>query len=196
MTIGQAYRILGLGPGAGQAEIAQAHAAALRALQLQLVPGTPLAVRQRAQDQIVELHNAYELLKTTAASTVQPTGPVSMPGSAPTGPFCLWALPAGLVLAAIVLVVALLGTRPSTPPQRQKTARLRVLSVPWSEVTVDGKSLGPSGQVEAFLLKPGDHKIVLRQGDRVLSQTVHLPGNSETIIKAQFEKGQIDVVRK
>jgi hypothetical protein len=61
---------------------------------------------------------------------------------------------------------------------------------------VDGKSLGPSGQLDAFTLKPGEHKVVLRQGDRVLSQTVHLPEHSETVIKAQLEKGQIDVAHK
>jgi len=197
MTTGQACHILGVRPDAGRTEIERAHTVALGRLQRQLLPGIPQAVRQKAQEQIIELSSAFEILKSVAAPTVQPTPPVSLPpGPTPAGPLYPWVLPAGFVLAAIVLVVAVLGMRPSISPRRQRTARLRVLSVPWSYVTVDGESLGPSGQIEAFTLKPGDHEVVLRQGNRVLSQTVHLPKASETIIKAQFEKGLIDVAHR
>jgi hypothetical protein len=177
-------------------EIEQAYIAVLGRLQRQLVPGTPLAVRQKAPEQFAELSRAYQLLKSVAAPTVQPTGPVSMPsGPTPAGAPHPWVMPAGFIVAAIVLVAVVLSMRPSISPRRQKTARLRVLSVPWSYVTVDGQSLGPSGQVEAFILKPGDRKVVLRHGGRVLSQTVHLAEGSETIIKAQLEKGYIDVAQ-
>lgn len=196
MTTGQAYHILGLRPGADRTEIERAYAAALGHLQRQLVPGTPLAVRRKAQGEITELTCAYQLLKSVAAPAVRPTGPFSMPpGPTPAGSPHPWALPAGFAVAAVVLVAAVFGLRPSPSPQGQKTARLRVLSAPWSYVTVDGQSLGPSGQVEAFTLKPGDRKVVLRQGERVLSRTVHLTEDSETIIKAQLEKGQIDVAQ-
>ena len=197
MTTGQAYHILGLRPGAGRMEIERAYAAALGHLQRQLVPGTPLAVRRKAQEKITELTCAYKLLKSVAAPTVQPPRPVSMPlGPTPAGPPHSWVLPAGFVVAAVVLVAAVLGMRPSPSPQKEGTARLRVLSVPWSYVIVDGQSLGPSGQAKAFILKPGDRKVVLRQGERVLSQTVHLAEDSETVIKAQLEKGYIDVAQK
>jgi hypothetical protein len=197
MTTGQAYHILGVRPGASRTDIERAYAAALGRLQRQLVPGTPLAERQKAPKKMAELDCAYQLLKSVAAPTVQPTGPVSMPsGPTPAGPPHLWVLPAGFAVAAVVLVAVVFGMRPSPAPQEPKTARLRVLSVPWSYVTVDGQSLGPSGQVEAFILKPGDRTVVLRHGDRVLSQTVHLAEDSETIIKAQLEKGYIDVAQK
>jgi len=197
MTTGQAYHILGLRPGAGRMEIERAYIAALRVLRLQLVPGTPLAVRRKAQEKITELTCAYQLLKSVAAPTAQPTGPVSVPsGPTPSRPAHSWVLPAGFAVAALVLVAVVFGMWPSPAPQEPKTARLRVLSVPWSYVTVDGQSLGPSGQAKAFILKPGDRKVVLRQGERVLSQTVHLAEDSETVIKAQLEKGYIDVAQK
>jgi hypothetical protein len=267
MTTAQAYQILNLSPGTSQREIEQAYRAALQTLQLQLVPGQPLAVRQQAQGRIAELKSAFELLKRTAAAglqpawagrptpppawpttvpqaqppaipqiqpmgmppsppgaipqmqpvagfplqpsgipqvqpvtgfPVQPPGTMSNPsGQGPVTPTYPWIIPAGFALAAaVMLFVIVLCVGSAAPPERQETARLRVLSVPWSYVNVDGEPLGPSGQLEAFTLKPGEHEIVFRQGNRVLSRTVHLPQHSETVIKVQLEKGQIHVADK
>lgn len=275
MTATQAYQVLNVRPGAGLVEIEQAYKAALRTLQLQLVPGQPVAVRQKAQAQIAELKSAFEFLKNTMAPGAQPAWagvqpqpqvqppanptirPMPMPpippaaipqvppaatpwiqpamapqgqpfagfpmqppvmpgfqpvagftpqppamppnpfGQGPAAPAYPWVVPVGFVLAAAVMLsVVVLCVGSTVSLERQKTARLRVLSVPWSQVKVDGKSLGPSGQIDAFALKPGEHEVVLRQGDRILSQTVHLPEHSETIIKAQLEKGRIDVAQK
>jgi len=169
MTTGQAYHILGLRPGAGRMEIERAYTAVLGRLQRQLVPGTPLAVRRKAQEKITELTCAYQLLKSVAAPTAQPTGPFSMPpGPTPAGSPHPWVLPAGFAVAVVVIVAVVFGMGSSPAPQEPKTAWLRVLSVPWAYVTVDGQSLGPSGQVEAFILTPGDRTVVLRQGERVL----------------------------
>lgn len=240
MTAMQAYQLLNVRPGASLAEIEQAYLAALKVLQLQMVPGQPVGLRQKAQSRIAELKSAFEFLKNTAGAAtpptaasgyaqpayasggvpqlqpmpmppavfpqaqpgtgmpIQPTGPVPAGlGMAPAAPSYPWILPASFALAAaVMLLVVVLCVGPSISLERQKTARLRVLSVPWSYVEVDGKSLGPSGQVDAFALRPGDHEVVLRRGDRVLSRTVHLLENSETVIKAQLEKGQIDVANK
>ena len=259
MTTSQAYQILKVKPGASQLEIEQAYKGALRTLLLQIVPGQPLAVRQKAQDQIAQLKTAFELLKNRAKSSASParpagyapphvrptavppirptamppmpptamphvrpvTGfpvpPVAMPpippvagfpgpptgttpspfGSGPAPPAYGWVIPAGFVLAAaVMLFIILCCVRSNASPDKSGTARLRVLSVPWSQVEVDGQPLGPSGQIGAFALKPGDHKVVLRQGNRVLSQTVHLSEDSETTVKAQLEKGKIDVIHK
>ncbi len=275
MTATQAYHILNVNPGASLPEIEQAYRAALQALQLQLVPGQPVDVRQKAQAQIAELKSAFEFLKNTMAPGARPAWagvppqpqvqppaiptirpmpmspippaaipqvppaplpriqpamapqgqpfagfamqppvmppvqpvvgfpprPPAMPpnpfGQGPVAPTYPWVIPAGFVLAAVVMLsVVVLCVGSTISLERQKTARLRVLSVPWSHVKVDGRSLGPSGQVDAFALKPGEHEVVLRQGDRVLSQTVHLPEHSETVIKAQLEKGHIDVEQK
>jgi hypothetical protein len=259
MTATQAYHVLNVSPGAGLPEIEQAYKAALQTLQLQLVPGLPVAVRQKALAQIAELKSAFEFLKNMMAPGVQPTWgggpmppqprptavppiqPMAMPpirpaaipqvrpfagfpvqptalppvppvggfpaqppammpnpfGQGPVASTYPWVLPAGFVLAAVVMLsVIVLCVGSTASLERQKTARLRVLSVPWSHVKVDGKSLGPSGQIDAFALKPGDHEVVLRQGDRVLSQTVHLPEHSETVIKVQLERGHIDVAHK
>lgn len=265
MTATQAYQILNMSPGASLPEIERAYKVALQALQLQLVPGQPVAVRQKAQAQIAELKSAFEFLKNMPMPAVQPVfvgvppqvrpaavpqarpagipsiPPMPMPplppaalpqvqpwagpqvsptvaprtppfagfpmqppvmppnpfGQGPAAPTYPWVIPAGFVLAAVVMLsVVVLCVGSTVSLERQKTARLRVLSVPWAQVKVDGKSLGPSGQIDAFAVKPGEHEVVLRQGDRVLSQTIHLPEHSETVLKAQLEKGQIDVAQK
>lgn len=216
MTTGQAYHILGVRPGASRTEIEQAHTVALRVLQLQLAPGTPLAVRQRAQDQIAALKTAFERMKKAAAH-VQPTrdGRYSQPqvqpvagstgqprasGPASLHPVC--AVPNPVILASfvlagiVVLFFVLFCVRSTASDGENRTAQLRVLSVPWSYVEVDGTLLGPSGQVAPFTLKPGEYRLVLCQGDRVLARTISLLEDRETVVKAQLEKGQIDVIHK
>lgn len=282
MTATQAYQVLGVRPGAGLAEIQQAYRAALQVLQLQLVPGQPATVRQRAQDQIAELKSAFEFLKNLPAvgtavpggtqgpsqgtgpavpqfvpipmpqvsprvatpmppiagfpaqpmpmPRVPPTAPAQVPpitgfptqpmpmppvppvtafgvqpppmppnpfGPGPTVPSYPWVLPAGFVMAAAVtLVVVILCVNPSFSWGRGKTARLRVLSVPWSQVRVNGEALGPSGQVEPFALKPGVYRLELCQGQKVLSRRIELSENAETLVEAQLEKGQIHVAQR
>jgi len=129
---------------------------------------------------------------------LQPAVPSPPPSAwAPVAPSYPWIIPASLVLAvSVTLIVVWLCLWSSVSPRERNTARLRVLSVPWSYVQVDGKSLGPSGQTDPFVVRPGDHEVILRQGNRVLSRTVHLPANSETVIKVQLEKGQIHVANK
>jgi len=217
MTTGQAYHILGIRPGASRTEIEQAYTAALRVLQLQLVPGTPLAVRQRAQDQIAALKTAFERVKNAAVPHVQPprTGRYRQPQVQPVvgsaeqpraaGPAALhpvFAVPNPVILASfvlagiVVLFVVLFCVRSTASDSENRTAQLRVLSVPWSYVEVDGTPLGPSGQIDPFTLKPGEYKLVLCQGGRVLARTISLRENRETVVKAQLEKGQINVVHK
>jgi len=86
--------------------------------------------------------------------------------------------------------------RATTPAAWSRTARLRVLSVPWSYVEVNGETLGPSGQVNAFIVQPGDCQLVLRQGDRVFPVTVAVQENCETTVYVQLEKGQFHVSHK
>jgi len=71
--------------------------------------------------------------------------------------------------------------------------RMRVLSVPWCYVEVDGKSLGPSGQAEAFEVREGPHKLRLFRGNKVLTKTIELTKGSHVVVKAQFDKDRIDV---
>jgi hypothetical protein len=217
MTAAQAYQILGVRPGAGRAAVEQAYTAALQAAQLQLVPGKPLAIRQKAQDQIAALKTAFEFLKNTPVPPLSPTwtggyAPPQKPpmsrfrappgGGGPAAPNSAPAIPnpvilAGFALAAVVvLFIALACVRATAPDHKNGTAQLRVLSVPWSYVKVDGKLLGPSGQADAFALQPGRSQLALCQGNRTLTKTISLQKDCETIVKAQLEKGQIDVIHK
>ena len=227
----EAYSALGLRPGAGQVEVEQAYAASLRRLQLQMVPGMPLATRRRAQDQILKLAAAFEQVKnatTTPASSARrrpvpktkPAGryagaprPASQPALRPVFTVRRLVVAVGAVAVVVVAIVVLrvvlspvhsmtpataseTTIRATAPAARSKAARLRVLSVPWSYVEVNGRPLGPSGQVNAFIVQPGDCQLVLRQGDRVFPVTVAVQENCETTVYVQLEKGQFHVSHK
>ena len=216
MTVDQAYRILGVRPGANQAEIEHAYAAARRTLQLQLVPGTPLAVREKAQAPMAELRAAFELVKAArpparSSRPARSRRPKMQPAAGQSGQPRTTApvvrrvvftishpvFVAGAVLAGIgVLLAVLFPLRPAVRGTHETTAQLRVLSVPWSYVEVNETPLGPSGQANAFVLQPGRYKLVLHQSGRTLTRTISLPDNCETIVKAQLEKGQVDVTHR
>jgi hypothetical protein len=70
---------------------------------------------------------------------------------------------------------------------------MRVLSVPWCEVELDGRPLGASGQLAAFEVSEGPHKLVLKRNGKVLTRTIALPAGRQTIVKIDFEGGQVHV---
>lgn len=228
MTVDRAYSVLGLRPGAARIQVEQAYTASLRRLQLQMVPGMPLATRRHAQDQIIELAAAFELVKnattTPAAASARrrplpktkppgryagPPRPAGPPASQPVFTVPRLVVAAGVAVGIVLLLIVLFSARSKAPETVSETAvytsaleapsgtaRLRVLSVPWSYVEVDGTALGPSGQADAFTIEPGECRLVLRQGDRVFPVTISVPEDCETIVHAQLEKGQIHVSQK
>ncbi len=209
MTVDRAYSVLGLRPGASRIEVEQAYTASLRRLQLQMVPGMPLATRHQAQDQTLELTAAFEQVKNAATLHTQPTA-ASRPAFQPVFAVPRLVVIAGAVAVGIVTLLIVLFLAHSMAPETASeaavhtvaleapsgTARLRVLSVPWSYVEVDGTALGPSGQVDAFTIEPGECRLVLQQGDRVFPVTISVQEDCETIVQVQLEKGQIHVSHK
>ncbi len=230
MTLTQAYEVLNVSPNAGWAQIEQAYRTGLQALHLQLVPGQPVTVRQKAQEQIAKLSSAFEFLKSRlcpqgsgagvgvgpppvplpqvqpvpitgvppVAPPVPPPGTVPNPlGSAPAVFAYPWIMPAAAILATIVMLLVIgMSVVPVARARRQETARLRVLCVPWADVRVDGRPLGPSGQAQAFTVKPGRHTLSLHRGNRVWSKTIELAPGGETVVEAQLEKGTIHVTQR
>jgi hypothetical protein len=82
---------------------------------------------------------------------------------------------------------------PSAIPAARLPAKLRVLSVPWCQVEVDGRALGPSGQLHAFELTEGKHALRLVRGSQAVSRDVVIDGASETVVKVQFDAGIVHV---
>lgn len=219
MTVSQACRILNVKAGCSRREIEQVYKARLQLLQLQLVAGRPLAVREKAEHDIAQLKTACEFLMQKAGNGAQShprhpqKHPVSMPvGGSPrqtparrTRVASQWAvapisnsgvLTSFLIAAMVMLGVILLCSGSLVSENSNKTAKLRVLSVPWCYVEIDGKPMGSSGQAEARALQEGRHRFVLRRDNMVLSRSVYLPKDSLTIIKVGFEEGTIDVSRE
>ena len=79
---------------------------------------------------------------------------------------------------------------------KREPARLRVLSVPWCEVAIDGKAFGSSGQAKAFELSEGRHELVLRRNEKVLTRSIRLYGGQQVVVKVLFEQGDVRAIRQ
>lgn len=95
--------------------------------------------------------------------------------------------------ATIVPSIPVKSSQIVFPPKKKLPAQLRVLSVPWCQVELAGKSLGPSGQAAAFQQEAGEYELTLRRNNRSLTRTIRLYEGQQTIVWVQFEKGEIHV---
>jgi hypothetical protein len=94
-----------------------------------------------------------------------------------------------------MLLVALLSIGASGGSRTKESASLRVLSVPWCNVEINGKSAGPSGQAEPFVVTAGTHRFTFRRGKKSFSEKLQLEPGEQICFKVQFEKGRINVSR-
>ena len=215
MTIDQAYRVIGVSRNSTRSQVEQAYKSKLQNLHLQMIPGQPLAVRQRAEQQVAHLKTALEVLQMVAAqayghpwanapTTAQPQPAAGFPQQQSGGqgwtqsstvtPLSNRAVVMSFLIAGfIMLVIILLCFDAFATSKGKKSAQLRVLSVPWCYVEIDGKKLGSSGQPKPFELVEGKHKLNLRRNNKVLTRKIQLTRGSHTVVKAQFEKGRINV---
>ena len=73
---------------------------------------------------------------------------------------------------------------------------LRVLSVPWCYVEIDGKPLGPSGQAKPFEVTEGKHTLTFRRNGRILTKKIDVPKGQKILVKATLDKGIINVIQE
>lgn len=97
------------------------------------------------------------------------------------------------IAAFLILLVVILCTRNYSDYKARSMGLLRVISVPWCDVELDGKQLGPSGQVEAFRAVKGNHKLVFRKRDKILTTNIQLSKDKLTTVNVQFKEGEIHV---
>ena len=86
MTKQQAYGIIGVNSRSGAAEIEHAYTSKLQKLQRQLLAGQSLSIRRRAQQQIIQLASAWEVLQNSSAGasgSAQNAGRASPPPRTP-----------------------------------------------------------------------------------------------------------------
>ena len=217
MTPDQAYNVIGVSRNSSRSQIEQAYKSKLNSLQRQMQTGQPLAVREQAKRQVAELVNAWDLLKNAPrqghkqppvnrrqpqhkpapSSARQQSRTRNWSGSSSTPPLPNRAVVMSFVLAAVMmLAVIFLCTAGPAASEPTEPAQLRVLSYPWCYVTVDGKWLGASGQLEAFEFEEGIHKLTFKRDHESLTRNMRLSAGHVTVMKVQFEKGQIDVIYK
>lgn len=210
MTRNEAYKILGVASTSGIDQIEEAYKNRLSKCQLQLVPGQSLATRQKAQDLIIAIQEAWQLLKNQTSPKSAPS-PVNMPiGNSPrTTGFVVALILMGLIGALcthtsghkadvenVDTAQAYASNSAVSEPvvaSNPAKAQLRILAAPWCYVEIDGKSVGTSGRLEAFEVSDGPHTLVLRRNGKVLTKNVSLNGGYLTVIRIDFERGLIRV---
>ena len=217
MTLDEAYTVLGVSRYSALADIQQAYQSCLKQLQLRLSTCTSPLDRQKVQNMIKQLVEALGVIqknaaqnnpvppitnqKTSAPQTSIPrprSGTNRHPKNTHTSPSTTQVsgqnaiIPLGIA-TFLMLLVAILCTSSYSNYKAKSMGMLRVISVPWCEVELDGKSLGPSGQQKAFIVVKGNHKLVLRKGDRTLIKRIRLDKDKLTIVNVQFKQGHIYV---
>lgn len=243
----KAYSLIGALPGSTLAEIEQSYKSKCQKLQIQMMPGQALSIRTRAEQHLILLTTAWEVLQKEYATKNPPTGASGktsaplptgqgsrpLPGRQPNWPSFLGLSPLPnyalgisffMALSVIFTVIILcyqataqtkknepkkspvlsstmktqpVVIKPASPPvpkaEPKPPAQLRILSVPWCQVELAGKSLGPSGQIMAFQQEAGEYELTLRRNNRTLTRTIRLYEGQQTTVWVQFEKGEIRV---
>jgi hypothetical protein len=223
MTVDQAYHVVGARTDSDSVELERLYRIRLQKLQRLLIPGHPMAIRQQAQQQISELAEAWELLQKHVVRSSPPRNHRHYSGASDTAwslPRMVEMGTGFVIVAAIMCVITLLcftqaslsrsmnkGTtaelgkntlhvtnHPSvTPIVQTPMAMMRVLSAPWCEVELDGRPLGASGQLAAFEVSGGTHTLAMRRNSKVLTRQITLRAGQQTVVKIDFEGGQVYV---
>jgi hypothetical protein len=223
MTVTEAYHVVGARADSDSVELEQLYRVRMQELQLLLIPGHPVAIRQQAQQQVAELAQAWEVLQKHVVRRYPPPDRRTYSGAAAT----TWSPPrmvemgiGFLITAAMMYAITSLcftqaplnrsmrksvpakpekenprvATYPVTPPiVKTPMARMRVLSVPWCDVELDGRPFGASGQTAAFEVSEGIHTLVLQRNGKVLTRKITLRAGRQTVIKVDFEGERVYV---
>jgi hypothetical protein len=223
MTVAEAYRVMGARADSDSVELERIYRARLQKLQRLLIPGHLVAIRQQAQQQVAELAQAWEVLQKHVVRRCPPPDRRTYSGAGATtwSPPRMVEMGVGfLITAAIMCVITSLcftqaplnrsmrksvpakpkeeiprvATRPVAPPiVETPMARMRVLSVPWCEVELDGRPFGPSGQSAAFEVSEGTHTLVLQRNGMVLTRKITLRAGRQSVVKIDFEGERVYV---
>jgi hypothetical protein len=216
MTTAEAYGVLGVNPICNITEIEKTYIKKFNELRLQAQYGNLITVRNTAQQKMAQLKDAFEHLKkqhmqipARAAAVPQgfpqpflipPAQHVNTaargPGANPRGalPLSNRHVAASFIIAGLMMLVVILFSISASGSFKPKPiASLRVLSVPWCYVAIDGKRLGESGQPEAFKVSEGTHELKLWMNNKVLTRRIELKEGSNVVVKAQFDKGTVNV---
>jgi hypothetical protein len=218
MTRARANNILGVDSGADLARIEHAYRNKFSRLHVRTVPGQPQHVREEAQNQLSELTDAWEFLKNNSSQMPARNIPKPIntnrtqfspnfncktnPGHKRINILGVLPLPNRALAVSVVIVgfvallVILLLVGRGAAVGSGKLANLRVLSVPWCNVEIDGRKIGSSGQAMPFALPEGHHRLVLYREGKKFEYALNLISERDTIVKVRFNTGEINVVRQ
>jgi len=198
----EARQIIGISDSAGFAEARQAYEDMLQKLRVNMLPGNPMAKRVEAERKISQLITAWEVLKKTysAGGYPQPAAQYTQaPTTMPPAVFGSSSIPgqvqiAGIAIAVLFMFIILITCMYSCRSYKQsRMAQLRVLSAPWCYVEIDGKSVGQSGQVDAFKIIEGTHRLTFKSNGRVQTESIKIKRGQSFIAKVNFARSVVYV---
>ena len=198
----EARQIIGISNNAGFAEAEQAYDNLLHKLRLKILPGNNAAKRVEAERKISQLMTAWEVLQKTysAGGYPQPAAQYTQtPTAMPPAVFGSSSIPgqvqiAGIAIAALFMFIILITCMNSCRSYKQsRMAQLRILSVPWCYVEIDGKSVGQSGQVDAFKIIEGTHRLTFKSNGRVQTESIKIKRGQSFIAKVNFARSTVYV---
>lgn len=204
MTKLEAMQIIGIDTNTSFAEAQQIYEENLQKLRLQMLAGNPSSKRVETERMISRLLTAWEVInKTYSTSSYQQ--PAAQHAQAPqvspsttyanTSPsISRQAQIAGILIAVFFMfAVFIICISAYGSYKQRRMAQLRVLSVPWCNVDIDGKSAGQSGQIEAFKVIEGKHYLVFKSKGNLLTKKIKIKRGQNILIKVNFNRRKVDV---
>jgi hypothetical protein len=206
MTVTEAYRVLGLDHRTNELEIERAYKIRIHTLQLLLVPGQPPARRQKAQQDLLTVTQAREMLMKQHGrfgSSCAGAPRKSSTAQKPTEPCPFYVIAIAFLIAAsvtggIAVVCFKSGAHKPNCNSDSKTGagincKVQIASNQPCDIEIDRKLIGQNSSVVDLNIREGVHRLVFRHRGTELNAMLNVTSGQTVRIEVDFEKRRVQV---
>lgn len=189
MDLQQAMTILGIDQTADLEQVKRVYITLINNAKSKTV-GKNHNRRKQYEQQITEITTAFEIVKKHLENSSQPLptaaqNVITYDKNVIAMAFVL------IVLVFSVLVPMLIGN--SIRKRIYDQSDVRVISVPWCDVYIDGEYAGKSGRPQPFKISTGKHRFVFKRGPEALVKKIKTKKDVEMVIFVNIKRKRIDV---